>query len=106
MLQKRYSETSTVALTTSAATTPEIDVSHFASGTIAVPTGSSITSLTYYTAPDMGGTYLAAYDDAGNAITQTVAAAKSYAMPAAIFGAAAIRIKANAAGNVTVALKT
>ncbi len=95
-----------VALTTSAATTPEISISIFGSGQIHIPTGSSITSLTYYTAPNSGGTYLPAQDASGSAVTQTVAATKSYPIPAILFGAAQIRIVANAAGTVSLSLKT
>ncbi len=96
----------TYALTASAGTTPEIDISHHAWGCIFIPTGSGITSLTYHSAPRYGGTYLAAYDAALAAITQTVSAAKAYPVPAALFGAGAIRIVANTTGNVIVSLKS
>lgn len=96
----------TVTLTTSAATTPEIDIARFAWGEIYIPTGSSITTLTYHVAPEMGGTYLPAQDSSGTAVTQTVGAAKAYPVPAAIWGAYAIRIVANAAGAISVSFKT
>lgn len=94
------------ALTTSAATTPEISIAIFGSGQIHIPTGSTITTLTYHTAPNSGGTYLPAQDASGSAVTQTVAATKSYPIPAVLFGAAQIRIVANAAGNVSISLKS
>lgn len=93
-----------VAITTSAATTGEISIGDFVQGEIFIPTGSSITTLTYYVAPNSSGTYIAAQDGSG-AITQTVAAAKAYQMPSALFGAAMIRIVGNAAGTVTINIK-
>ena len=96
----------TAALTTSLATTAAIDISHHAWGTVHIPTGSSITSLTYYTSIAPNGTFVAAQDSTPAAIVQTVGAAKSYPLPSALFGAAAIKIVANAAGNVDISLKS
>ena len=93
-------------LNTAVATTPEIDIAKYLTGEIYIPTGSAITSLTYHVAPVAGGTYLPAYDAAGSAVTQTVAAARAYAMPAAVFGAPVIKIVTNAAGAVTLTLKS
>ena len=84
--------------------TPEIPIGEYASGQINIPAASSITSLTYYASPTSGGTYLAAQDGSG-ALVQTVAASKSYQMPAAIFGAGNIKILTNADGAVTMTLK-
>lgn len=94
------------SLTTSATTTPEIDVNNFAAGQVHVPTGSSITSLTYHAAPDKGGTYLPLQTSAGVAVTQTVAQTKAYDLPAQIAGCRYIRIVADAAGSVTIVGKT
>lgn len=96
----------THALTTSASTTPEISIEYYGSGQIYVPTGSSITTLTYHVAEKIGGTYLPAQDATGTAVTQTVGAAKAYPIPAILFGAVAMRIVANAAGNVIVNVKS
>ncbi len=86
--------------------TPEINIEHYGSGQIAIPTGSTITTLTYHIAPAVGGTYLPAQDTSGAAVTQTVGAAKSYPIPAVLFGAAAIKIVTNADGAVIVTLKS
>lgn len=100
------STNTSLALNTAEGTTAAgLSVAEYQSGGIFVPTGSAITSLTYYGASYSGDTYLPAYDAAGNAIVQTVAAAKCYAMPATVFGFALIKIVTNAAGTVKVSLK-
>jgi hypothetical protein len=95
-----------VALTTDPTTTPTIEIGMFASGQIHIPTGSTITTLTYYSAAQTGDTFLPMQDAAGNAVTQTVAQTKSYPIPAIVFGAANIRITGNAAGAVSISLKS
>ena len=89
------------------ADTPEIEIGWAASGEIFIPTGSSITTLTYYASPISGGTYVAAYDSAASpvAVTQTVSAAKAYPIPASVFGAGQIKIVANEDGAITMCLK-
>lgn len=98
-----------VSVTTSATTTGEVNFSEFAGGTLYVPTGSSITSLTFYVAPGIGGTYLAAYDDSSMstpaAIVLTVSAAKAYPLPSSLFAAGSLRMVGNAAGTVYLTLK-
>jgi hypothetical protein len=101
----RQTEQLSLALTASLNTTPLVDFSAAAGGTIFVPAASPITTLTYYAAPDNGGTFLPLNDAAGVAVTQTVAAGKAYDMPAACFGAAALKIVVNSAGAVLVSLK-
>ncbi len=96
----------TVALTTSAGTTPAIDIARFASGEILIPTGSTITTLTYHVVNISSGTYTPAYDSAGNAVTQTVQQTRAYPIPSAVFGASGIKIVADAAGSVSYCLKT
>jgi hypothetical protein len=94
-----------VTLTASLATTPDIGYADFAGGMVHVPTGSSITSLTWYTSHD-GTTYIAAQDSTGVAVTQTVAAAKSYPIPDALFGAGKLKCVANAGGAVYLTFKS
>ena len=93
-------------LTTSASTSPELDISNYSSGEIFIPAASSITTLTYHVSSATGGTYYPAYDSAGSAVTQTVAASRGYAMPSSVFGAPAIRIVVNANGAVAITLKS
>lgn len=101
-------ERRTLSLTASAATTGEIiDYDEFVGGRVHLPTGSSITTLTFHDSYDDGTTFSAAWDDAATpaAVTRTVAADKSYPIPDALFACERIRIVADAAENVEVVLK-
>lgn len=102
---RRYAVKRSLSLNTAVSTTPEIDYEHFSGGTIYIPDGSSITTLTWHVAPEKGGTYLAAQDSSGDAVTQTVAADEAHPIPEALFGARAIKAVVNAAGDVEVSLK-
>jgi hypothetical protein len=102
----RQTESLTLALTTSAGTTPAVNFAQFAGGRIYIPTGSSITTLTFHDAPTPDGTYLPAQDADGEAITLTVEAGKSYPLPDELFAAAQLKIVADAAGSVALALKS
>lgn len=93
----------TVGLT--AAASKEVSLEQFAGGVVYVPTGETVVTLTYYTAPVAGGTYLALYDEDGVAVTQTVSDAKAYALPAAVWGCGFIKIAGNAAATVDLYLK-
>lgn len=101
--QKRASTSQIVALLTTDQS-PNITISGYGSGTIAIPNGVSYVALTYYL--KIGGSYFAACDSAGMAITQVVAANKAYPMPAALFGAETIQIRADVAGSIRINLKS
>ena len=92
-------------VSTTAATTDEIKFGPYAGGMISIPVGSSITTLTWNTADEPGGTYLPASDEGGAAITQTVSAGKAYQIPTALYGAHAIKPVVNSAGTVGLSLK-
>lgn len=62
-----------------------ISIDIFANGGIAIPTGSGITSLSFYVSSN-GITYYPAYDTTNTQITTTVAAGRSYPLPSAVFG--------------------
>jgi hypothetical protein len=97
-----------VSLTTSEATSTEVVFAYTSGGTIFIPTGSAITSLTYYASPTSraeGGTYLPLSDADGAAVTQTVTGGRAYDMPSALFGCRYIKIVVNAAGTVAVCVK-
>lgn len=102
---RRESSKNSFSLNTAVGTTQEIPYLYYAGGMIFVPTGSSITSLTWHVAPEAGGTYLPAQDSDGAAVTQTVAAAKAYPIPEALFGAPYIKAVVDAAGSVTISFK-
>jgi len=72
--------------------------SGFRKGIINVPSGSSITAITYWVANSEDGTYQQLYSG-GSAVSTTVAHSKSYALDSAIEGAAFLKLQANAAGT-------
>ena len=70
-----------------------------------IPSGSSITSLTFYGARQPGGTHVAIQDASGSPVTLSVAAGNGYPLPDACFGYGAIKLVADAAGDVEISLK-
>lgn len=92
-------------LDTLPASTVEIDYSNAAGGSIYIPAGSPITTLTYQVSPVPGGTYVPLYDGAGAAVTRTVAAGRCYPIPVECYGCGQIKIVVNAAGPVDITLK-
>lgn len=104
-----------VVLTTSSSTTPTISFQRSVAGMVHIPSGSSITTLTWYsgyTAPatsaaaESATVFVAAQDSSGTAVTQTVAAAKSYPIPIALAGSRYLRVTGDAAGTVYITWKT
>lgn len=91
------------SLTTSEGTSPAIKFQS-RGGQIQIPSGSSITSLTWYTSEKSDGTFLPAYiEDGSEAVAQSgLLAGRSYPIPAALFGAPWIKAVANAAGAVII----
>ena len=102
----RHVDVLSLTLDSTLVDTPEIDMRDFAGGSIQLPTGSSITTLTYYGCHTKGGTHVALLDADGVAVTQTVAAVRIVDLPAAIFGLPFLKILTNADGAVTVCRKT
>ncbi len=96
----------TVSLNTAEGTTEEIPYEAYAGGMVFIPSGSSITTLTWWAAPKRGGTFLAAKDEDAAAVTQTVAASDAIEIPKALYGAGAIKAVTNASGNVEISFKT
>ena len=102
------SKSKTVAVTAAIGTTAEVDYRPFRSGTIHVPSGTALTTLTFSTAEKPGGTYEPAYDSAGTpaAVTQAVAADRSFPLPVALLGCGAFKMVGNDAGDVKISLKS
>ena len=102
------SQNFTASLTTAVNTTEEIPYGDHESGQIHIPTGSSITSLTFH-ATDVqrgkSGTYEACYDTSNSAVTMTVAAERCYPFPTDLVGARTLKIVTNANGDVRINLK-
>ena len=97
----------TVSVATAVANSDPIPYEDSEFGTIHVPDGSSLTTLTFHTAEKTGGTYEPAYDDAATpaAVAITVAANQSHPIPSVLRGAGAHKITGNAAGTVILSLK-
>jgi len=93
-----------VAVDTDIAASDRIPYGSFEAGEIHVPSGSSLTSLTWHSSHD-GTTYVAAQDAAGSPVAQTVAAGKAYPMPAALAGCKWLKAVGNADGTVHLTLK-
>lgn len=83
--------------------------SGYASGRILIPSGSSITSLTFHESQTEDGTFVACYDDTATtpvAIALTgCAASRSYPIPAKLYGARWLKMVGNADGVVDIVLK-
>ncbi len=77
----------------------------FAGGVVTVPTGSSLTLLTWYKSDD-NVTYTPLDAGGGSATTTTVAAGYCYSIPLALFGAKYIAVQGNVAGTLLVSLKS
>ena len=90
-----------------AAASDEIPFGPYAGGMVHIPAAEGVTTITWYSAEKMGGTYLAAYDEDGVAVTQTVSHTKAYAIPAALYGSRALKAVASAgtASTLLITLK-
>jgi hypothetical protein len=105
MLHRYSSKLENVVVDTVLADSQEVLFSEFALGEVYVPDPTTLGTLTWYAAPEAGGTYYAAYDADGLAITHAVAAGRAYPIPADLAGAAAIKIVGDADGSVDLVLK-
>lgn len=94
-----------LAITASSSTAAQLVFSSYAGGMVHVPSGSSITSLTWYGSDD-GTTYYAIQDGAGTAVVTTVAAGQAAPIPTACFAAAYLKAVGNTTGTVHITLKT
>lgn len=77
-----------------------------AGGTIFVPTGSSITTLTFHVAPGKASDMVALYNTSNTAVTLTVASDRAYPIPDECYGSHSFTVTGNASGTVTVVTKT
>ena len=103
---ERAATSLTASLTTSIVTTEAIPIANATIGTIGVPTGSSLTTLTYWVSHD-GVTYIPLWMvDNSLAVAQTVSQTKSYPIRSEAMGAKWLKIVSNAAGDVYLSLKS
>ena len=101
---ERHHGVFSAALTTDL-TTPALAWGGMAHGHVIVPTGLSGVTLTFYAAEKLDGTYLPCYTAAGVAITLTVAAGRSYELPAGLFGVCFCKVTFDVAGTVYFTMK-
>ncbi|MDX1961835.1 MAG: hypothetical protein SFX18_01700 [Pirellulales bacterium] len=83
----------------------ELDLREAAAGSVLIPSGSGLTTLTPYAAREPGGTYLPLYDAQGLAAAWTVAAGQCHPLPEAVAAVGALRLVGNTTGSVEVVLK-
>lgn len=111
-MSRAHASSPSFAITTNVATTPIVDKSGHPWGRIFIPSGSSITTLTFYdqphakkgTEPASSDAYYTAKDAANAAVTLTVAAGCSYPFPEAIAASPNLRIVGDAAGSIIISL--
>lgn len=101
----RFAVSQNVAVTASLATTAVIRWRDFFVGTIQVLEGSVATSLTWYSCATEDGTFLPAYDSSGAAITQTIAANRSYQIPTTLVGAGYLKAVGNDVATIIATMK-
>lgn len=103
-IERRTTELVNVTCDTAIADADRVAYGPYNSGAVLVPAGSPITTLTFH-GVSADGTTFAATTAAAAAVTLTVAAAKSYALPADIAAYRAFKMVSNADGDVTLQLK-
>jgi len=95
----------TISVTASSTTSELFEYRGFNHGMVYTPAGSALTLLTWWAAEDPDGTFYAAEDGSGNAITSTVAASSAVPIPTELRGAGALLAVGDDAGDVIVSLK-
>lgn len=106
---ERRTKTTSLSLNTATGTTAKLPYGVYSGGTIMIPNGSSITSLTYYAYDNDNGTYHALYDTTVTtpvAVVQAgLAADRAYPIRDEAYGVRTLVLVADAAGTVQVDLK-
>lgn len=100
-----WKEPQSIDITAAESTSVAIDIRTFAGGSIQIPVGSSITTITFYADHDAAGVFGAMYDNEGYALALTVAAGRTYELPSAIFSVPYFKMVGNTTGTITVFLK-
>lgn len=77
--------TQTATIANAATTSSEIKLDGAAFGGVILPATMTGTTMTFTVSDASGGTYVALTDSAGNAISQTIAASKGFALPPEAF---------------------
>lgn len=102
---ERRHESESITLTTSVATTPEIDLRWYSAAAVTVPAGC--TQFTYYGAPAPGGTYVQIGNvGSGGDGTDAVTAATLHVLPDELFPVLMLKIVASTGGAAVVHKKS
>jgi hypothetical protein len=104
-LQRNSSTNNEITVGTTVADSDAIQYQNYAGGQVFVPTGSSITSLTWYSSYD-GITYTAIYDGGGTSVTTTIVAAENCPIPDECFACPFLKAIDAAGGTIVVSLKS
>jgi hypothetical protein len=94
-----YASQSTIAVTASDTTTPIIQTAEFTAGSVDVPAGATITSLTIYGSNDGTNFYLL-YEMGADMAALAVLASRTTRLPDEAFGRPYIKLVGDAAGSV------
>lgn len=92
---ERKTDAVPLSVTNALGTTGQADISKYSTGKVIVPTGSALTTLTFYAADQKDGTYVPIYNGT-TAVTLTVAAGRAYSLPADVMGFKWIKIVGSA----------
>lgn len=101
-IERAFTEAFDVDVTTAIGTTETIDYRLWKGGSFSIPSGSSLTTLTFWGGyvDDDGTTFEAAKDEDNAAIVMTVAADARYPFPVALQEFPFVRVVGNAAGTL------
>lgn len=88
-----------------AADSTAIEYGDVSGGTVLVPAGSSLTTLTWYVYDDTADAWYALQDGEGAAVTTTVSASVAVPIPDQCYGSVTIAATGNAGGTIYVNLK-
>ena len=98
---QRSSDTLVGFAVPASATGQGFDFSNYSSGEIRVPSGSSLTTLTWYSGDAIAGPWYAC----GDVTAQTVTAGDAYQIPVALFGSRFLLPVGNGTGTINLDLK-
>lgn len=100
---RNYREYTAIAITASSTTTASISFGPWAGMVVHVPTGSSLTSLTFWAV--INSVAVPLLDSSGVAVALTVTAGNAYDVPAAAFACSELRFVGNTTGTIDVQVK-
>lgn len=98
---QRKQKITSATIANGATASGEVALSGYAGGGYALPSTFDGTTLSFTVASASGGTFQALYDQYGNVVSLTVAASRSYALPAELFAWPFFKFVAGTAQSTT-----